>query len=203
MPRTRREDHEGAWQHVMNRGIDRGDIFRSNDDRMIFFDRLAASASRFGLQVHAYCLLSNHFHLLLFSERGHLSDGMRIMAGRFTQRINYRDGRDGPIFRGRFASVPVKSEAHLVRVSRYIHRNPVEAGLVHEPWNWPWSSAGAYLGMLAPPVWLRTDAILEMLKVSLAGIGRFWRPKWMSRRGEAMRLCHGVRPAGSDPGAVL
>lgn len=173
MPRTRREDHEGAWQHVMNRGIDRGDIFRSNDDRMIFFDCLAASASRFGLQVHAYCLLSNHFHLLLFSERGHLSDGMRFMAGRFTQRINYRDGRDGPIFRGRFASVPIKSEAHLVRVSRYIHRNPVEAGLVQEPWNWPWSSAGAYLGMLAPPVWLRTDAILEMFEGQLGGYRAF------------------------------
>jgi hypothetical protein len=83
---------------------------------------------------------------MLFSEKGQLSDGMRFLSARFTQRINYRDNRDGPLFRGRFASVPIKDDAHLVCVSRYIHRNPVEAGLVREPTDWIWSSAGAYLG---------------------------------------------------------
>jgi putative transposase len=172
MPRSRFEDHEGAWQHVMNRGIDRGDVFRNDDDRMIFFDCLAVGASRFDLQVHAYCLLSNHFHLLLFSENGLLSDGMRFLAGRFTQRINYRDGRDGPIFRGRFASVPVKSEAHLVRVSRYIHRNPVEAGLVRQAWECR-GRASAYLGMFTSPAWIRTDAILAMFGDQLGGYRAF------------------------------
>jgi hypothetical protein len=88
---------------------------------------------------------------------------MRLLGGRFTQRINYRDGRDGPIFRGRFTSVTVKSDAHLVQASRYIHRNPVDAGLVAEPWQWPWSSAQAYLGLVRTPAWLHTEAILEML----------------------------------------
>ena len=87
---------------------------------------------------------------------------MRFLSGRFTQRINYRDCRDGPVFRGRFASVIIKSDAHLVRVSRYIHRNPVEAGLAHAPEDWAWSSAGAYLGTKEGPTWLRTDAVLEM-----------------------------------------
>jgi hypothetical protein len=87
---------------------------------------------------------------------------MRLLGGRFTQRINYRDGRDGPIFRGRFASVAIESDAHLARVSRYIHRNPVEAGLVAEPWQWPWSSARAYVGRVRTPAWLHTEAVLEM-----------------------------------------
>jgi REP element-mobilizing transposase RayT len=162
MPRPRREDFEGAWQHVMNRGIDRGLIFRSDSDRGIFLECLAAAASRYALQVHAYCLLGNHFHLLLLSEKGQLSDGMRLLSARFTQRINYRDKRDGPIFRGRFTSLSIKSDDHLVRVSRYIHRNPVDAGLVHEPEDWQWSSAAAYLGVQDGPPWLRTAEILEM-----------------------------------------
>jgi putative transposase len=173
MPRPGREDYEGAWQHVMNRGVDRGAVFRSDDDRAIFLDCLAVTTSRFGLQAHAYCLLDNHFHLLLFSESGRLSDGMRFLTGRFTQRINYRDARDGPLFRGRFASVLVKSDAQLVCVSRYIHRNPVEAGLVREAWDWPWSSARAYVAMAAPPAWLRMDVILHMFKDQRGGYGEF------------------------------
>ena len=163
MPRPPRLDYEGAWQHVMNRGIDRQAVFRSDDDRQVFYDCLAAAMPRYGVQVHAWCLLDNHFHLLLFSESGHLSDAMRFLSGRFTQRINYRDGRDGPIFRGRFTSVPVESDGHLVRASRYIHRNPVEAGLALEPWQWPWSSVQAYLGLTRTPTWLHTEVILDML----------------------------------------
>jgi len=162
MPRSPREDYEGAWQHVMNRGIDRQAIFRSDADRQVFYDCLAAAMPHHGVEVHGWCLLGNHYHLLLMSKRGKLSAAMQALASRFTQRINYRDGRDGPIFRGRFASVPVESDAHLVRASRYIHRNPVEAGMVGMPWQWPWSSAAAYLGLVRPPAWLYTEAILEM-----------------------------------------
>jgi hypothetical protein len=88
---------------------------------------------------------------------------MRFLGGRFTQRINYRDGRDGPIFRGRFTSVAVETDAQLMQTSRYIHRNPVEAGLAAEPWQWGWSSAAAYVGLVGTPAWLHTEAILEML----------------------------------------
>jgi REP element-mobilizing transposase RayT len=95
MPRSPRQDHEGAWQHVMNRGIGRQAVFRSDDDRQIFYDCLAAAMPRYGVEIHAWCLLDNHFHLLLKSASGRLSDAMRFLGGRFTQRINYRDGRDG------------------------------------------------------------------------------------------------------------
>jgi putative transposase len=163
MPRSPRQDYEGAWQHVMNRGIGRQAVFHGDDDRQIFYDCLAAAMPRYGVQVHAWCLLDNHFHLLLLSESGRLSEAMRFLGSRFTQRLNYRDGRDGPIFRGRFLSVAIASDAQLVRTSRYIHRNPVEAGLTAAPWDWPWSSAQAYLGLVRPPEWLHTEAILEML----------------------------------------
>jgi len=168
MPRSPREDHEGAWHHVMNRGIARAAVFRSASDRSIFLESLTAAAERYGLQVHAYCLLDNHFHLLLLSERGLLSDGMRFLTARFTQRINYRDGRDGPIFRGRFRSIMIESDAHLVRVSRYIHRNPIEAALARSPEDWAWSSAAAYLGISEKPKWLETGAILEMFGAARA-----------------------------------
>jgi REP element-mobilizing transposase RayT len=146
----------------MNRGIDRGPIFGSDADRCLFLECLEVAIARCALQLHAYCLMGNHFHLLILSEAGRLSDGMRFLSARYTQRINYRDRRDGPLFRGRFASVLIKSDAHLVRVSRYIHRNPLEAGLVGAPESWPWSSAGAYLGTTKCPTWLRMDAIMEL-----------------------------------------
>jgi REP element-mobilizing transposase RayT len=146
----------------MNRGTGRQPVFRGDDDRRIFCECLAVAMPRYGVQVHAWCLLGNHFHLLLFSESGRLSEAMRLLSGRFTQRINYRDGRDGPLFRGCFTSVIVRSDAHLAQVSRYIHRNPVEAGLVADPSELPWSSARAYLGLIRPPVWLHMEAILDM-----------------------------------------
>jgi putative transposase len=86
MPRSPRQDHEGAWQHVMNRGFDRKAVFRSDDDRQIFYDCLAAAMPRYGVQVHAWCLLDNHFHLLLLSERSRLSDAMRFLARKPTPR---------------------------------------------------------------------------------------------------------------------
>lgn len=206
MPRSRREDHEGAWQHVMNRGIDRGVVFRSDADCWVFLECLGTAMTRYALQVHGYCLMGNHFHLLMFSEKGQLSDGMRFLSGRFTQRINYRDNRDGPLFRGRFASLLIESDAHLVCVSRYIHRNPVEAGLVREPEDWRWSSAAAYLGSVRAPEWLRTNAVLEMFGSEgrreyraflAAGVDDATRESYQSWKLDAE--CQGVRPAGSDP----
>jgi hypothetical protein len=156
------------------------------------------------VQIHAWCLLGNHFHLMLLSESGRLSDAMRFLGSRFTQRINYRDGRDGPIFRGRFTSVAIESDAHLVRASRYIHRNPVEAGLATEPWQWPWSSAPAYVGLVRTPAWLHTEAILEMFGHDAAEVSG------VSRRGDRCRDADELRGLvgcalgwmGSDPAGL-
>jgi len=162
MPRSLRVDYAGAWHHVMNRGADRRDIFEDGADRRIFLDALALAAKRFHLEVHAYCLMSNHFHLLLLSCEGRLSAGMKFISGRFTRLANVRAGRDGPLFRGRYYSVGITSDAHLVEACRYIHLNPVAARMTQSAEAWHWSSARAYIGRGVVPHWLKTEHVLDL-----------------------------------------
>ena len=166
MPRPLRVDYAAAWHHVMNRGSARSDVFHNDQDRQLFIALLAEVAAKCALEVHAYCLMSNHYHLLLRSLDGRLTEGMRHLSSRFTQTINYRRGRDGPLFRGRFLSIGIATDAHLVQASRYIHLNPVTAGLVHRAEDWPWSSASAYIGNMPAPEWLRTNFILDLFNTS-------------------------------------
>jgi REP element-mobilizing transposase RayT len=146
----------------MNRGADHRDIFEHDADCDVFLKALAEAAERSALEVHAYCLMTNHFHLLLRSLEGNLSAGMQFLAGRFTRLINLRVGRDGPLFRGRYTSVLIGSDAQLVQTCRYIHLNPNVAHITPTAESWRWSSAGAYLGIGDVRPWLRTDAILKL-----------------------------------------
>ena len=162
MPRPLRSDFAGAFHHVMNRGVARADIFCADPIRDLFLTVAAEAAHKYALEVHGYCLMTNHYHLLLRSLDGRLTDGMRHLSSCFTQTINYRRGRDGPLFRGRFASVRIGDDAHLVQASRYIHLNPVTAGIAHRAQDWTWSSAAAYVGASAQPRWLTTGFILGL-----------------------------------------
>ena len=144
MPRPPRTDFPGAWHHVMNRGADHRDIFEHDVDCDVFLDALAEAAERSALEVHAYCLMTNHFHLLLRSLEGNLAAGMQFLSGRFTRSINLRVGRDGALFRGRYTSVLVASDAHLVQTCRYIHLNPVVARIT------PSADGRALLPILPP-----------------------------------------------------
>jgi putative transposase len=208
LPRSKRRDYEGAWHHVMNRGLARAAIFGSDEDRLIFLDSLALAGHRFGVEVHAYCLMGNHYHLLVRSRSGRLAQAMQLLSSRYTQRLNYRDGFDGPRFRGRYTSFLVNSDAQLLRVHRYIHLNPVNAGLCLRAEDWRWSSASVYLGLAPPPEWLVTAAVLAMFggedpqrsyrEFLEAGVDgptmkayRFFDQEWWESSG--------VRPAGSDP----
>src|SRR5689334_17750959 len=161
MPRKPRADGEGLWHHAMNRGIDRASIFDEEATRL-FLIELRDSCDQWQVQVHGYCILPNHYHLLLHTPRAGLSRVMQRLSSRFTQEVNRHRGRDGPLFKGRFRSIFIDNEAHLVRASRYIHLNPVEAGLVTAPQDWPWSSAGAYLGLAPRPKWLHVGELLGM-----------------------------------------
>ncbi len=162
MPRPLREDYEGAWHHVMNRGAGRSEVLAAHADKLLFLSCVCEGTQRYGVELHGYCLMSTHYHLLVRSKASRLSDAMRFVSGKFTRVKNGRDDRDGPLFRGRFTSIGIETDAHLIQASRYIHLNPLEAGLVSNAWDWAWSSAAAYLGLAARPDWLTTGVILDM-----------------------------------------
>ena len=167
MPRARRIDFEGAWQHVMNRGAGRMDIFWDARDRGRFLDELADAAERAALEIHAFCLMGNHYHILVRSLRGQLSMGMQQLSSNYTHYANARMSRDGPLFRGRFHCVTIESDAHLIQALRYIHFNPVDAGAAQRPEEWTWSSATAYLDPTTGPPWLKTSFLLSMFGTAL------------------------------------
>lgn len=152
--RAPRLDFAGAWQHVMNRGAGHRTIFASDHDRRSFLALLGQVHERFAIQVHAYCLMDDHYHLLVHTPTANLSLAMRQLGGVHTQRFNHHNGTDGPLFRGRFKSIVIDAENYLLAVSRYIHRNPVEADIVANVGDYQWSSYGAYVGTHPCPPWL-------------------------------------------------
>lgn len=162
MARPLRILFEGAWYHVMNRGLERRAIFRSARDHGRFIDLLAEVSRRFGVEVHAFCLMGNHYHLLVRTPDPNLPEVMRHLDGVYTQKFNRAHGRDGPLLRGRYHGVLVQADRHLLCASRYIHLNPVEAGLVRDPADWTYSSFRAFLDPCDRPNWLRTATLLGM-----------------------------------------
>ncbi len=173
MGRRPRLDAPDTWHHVMNRGARRRDIFTADVDREMFLDLLGTVDRRFGLETHAYCLMDNHYHLLVRSETGRLSDAMQHLGARFTRALNHRLGVDGAVFRGRFHSVLVTDEAHLPQLVRYLHRNPHDAGWRPSLDRYPWSSHGAYVGRAPAPWWLHQQVVLGMFQGDVAGYRAF------------------------------
>jgi putative transposase len=159
MPRPPRLDEPGRFHHVMNRTAARRELFHSDEERQMFLDLIGDMPDRFGLDVHAYCLMGTHYHLLLESKRGELSPAMQRLSSHFTRHLNDRRGTDGPVFRGRFRSVAVEEQSHLVELIRYIHRNPLELGWSRSLERYPWSSHGAHAGVCRGPAWLRRDLV--------------------------------------------
>lgn len=172
MARATRIQAPGLWHHVMNRGIARSGVFADDDDRRGFLELLADVAERWGLRTHAFCLMDNHFHLLIEDTQGNLARGMRHVLGVHTQRFNRRHGRDGALFRGRFRSRLVQHEEYLAELVRYIHMNPVHAGLAGHAGDYPWSSHGLYLHGTAP-AWLATDEVVRLFNDDPEEFDRF------------------------------
>ncbi len=162
MARSPRTDPNWAWHHVMNRGARRQPTFLDDTDRRSFLELLGDIHQRHGVNTHAYCLMGNHHHLLLSCPAGSLSAGMHHLASVYTQRFNRRHGLDGPLYRGRFHSVPIHDDGYLMEVSRYIHRNPLDLDQSIDLARFRWSSYGAYVGRRTPAWWLRRSMILEM-----------------------------------------
>jgi REP element-mobilizing transposase RayT len=161
MPRKPRLDVEGALHHVYDRGNRRQVICEDRFDFQLFLSLVELAARRFEWLVHAYCVLPNHYHLLIETPKAGLSRGMQLVNGRYAQAFNGGRRLDGHLFQGRFGSKLVEDEPHAIWVNRYIARNPVEAGLVENPADWGWSSYGA-LRRGCLPVWVAHDAALRL-----------------------------------------
>ncbi len=159
MSRPLRIEFPGAVYHVTSRGDRREMIYRDDADRALQLEVIAQAMDRFDAQVLAYCLMGNHFHLVLHTRRANLSRLMRHVNGVYTQRFNRRHGLVGHLFQGRFKAILVDRDAHLLALCRYVERNPVAVSMVAEPEDWPWSSCRAHLGQAATPGWLDSDGL--------------------------------------------
>jgi putative transposase len=157
MARPLRIEFDGALYHVTSRGDRREDIFEDDEDRRRFLNLLAEVAERFNWRCHAYCLMTNHYHLIVETPEGNLSRGMRHLNGVYTQASNRRHRRTGHVFQGRFKAILVDRDSYLLELARYVVLNPVRAGMVDEAGAWPWSSYRATVGDSPSPDWLFTD----------------------------------------------
>jgi REP element-mobilizing transposase RayT len=160
MARKPRVYYPGALYHVTLRGNARQAIFFDNRDRTRFYFLLQEGIERFRHRIHAFCLMSNHVHLAIQVADLPLSRIIQNLSFRYTKWINWRQSRSGHLFQGRYKAVLVDADAYLLELTRYIHLNPVRAGMVKEPEDYPWSGHRAYLGREMIP-WLTTDWVLS------------------------------------------
>ena len=161
MARPLRIEFPGAVYHLTSRGNARQPVFADAQDRHAFLDTLAEVVARFGWRCHAYCLMDNHYHLLVETPEANLARGMRQVNGVYTQRFNRRHQQSGHLFQGRYQAILVDRDAYLLELCRYVVLNPVRAGLVRGAGQYPWSSYRVTAGRAIPPTFLTVDWLLD------------------------------------------
>jgi putative transposase len=160
MARPLRLEYDGAVYHITSRGNARKPIYKEDEDRRIFLEVLPRANTRYNWLGHAYCLMNNHYHLILETPDESLSPGMRQLNGVYTQLFNKRHNRVGHIFQGRYKAILIQKESHLLEASRYVVLNPVRAKAVKDPEEWKWSSYRGTAGKEKPHPCLTIDWIL-------------------------------------------
>jgi putative transposase len=163
MSRPLRIQFGGAVYHVINRGAARQPTFLDEQDYQAFLNTLGEAHRLWAIEVVSYCLMRNHYHVCLRTPKGNLSRVMRHVDGLYTQRFNRRHNRDGPLFRGRYKAILVDEDEYLSQVVRYVHLNPVGAGIIKQPEQYRWSSHWQYLQPRRTPEWLHTDEVLDQI----------------------------------------
>lgn len=175
MPRPLRIQYPGAVYHVMNRANGRQAIFEDATDAQRFIALLEEIAAPLDWRCYAYCLMTNHYHLVLETPYPNLSDGMQAFAARYTQAFNRRHERDGHLFRGRFKAILVERESYLIPLIRYVVLNPVLANLVQDPAAWRWSSYRATAGTAKPSPFLDLSWLVGSYAFALPQAQEAWR----------------------------
>jgi len=163
MSRPLRIEYPDAWYHIMNRGRRGEDVFTDQNGYQVFIALLQEAVELWNVRISAFCLMENHYHLLLQTPQGSLSRFMRHLNGVYTQRYNRLHGLDGQLFRGRFKSILVEEDAYLLELVGYIHRNPLRAARVEDLAEYEWSSHPGYISRAKRWDWLHKDFILTLL----------------------------------------
>jgi putative transposase len=167
MARKPRVHYPGALYHAILRGNSGQTIFFDDNDRTRFYLLIQEGVERFGHRIHAFCLMTNHVHLAIQIADISLSRILQNLSFRYTRWVNWRQGKTGHLFQGRYKAVLVDADTYLQELTRYIHLNPVRAGMVRETEKYPWSSYRAYLGLETIP-WLTTDWVLSQFSKRLS-----------------------------------
>jgi len=161
MARPLRIKFEGAWYHVMNRGANRQRIFFNKKHKNAFLNYIAKTIKIYGIEIHAYCLMDNHYHLVIHTPRCNISEAMKYLNSSYARYLNISEKKDGPVFRGRFKAIVVAEDDYLLALSRYIHRNPLTAKIVADLKKYEWSSYPDYLAIRKKPDWLHLVEIIH------------------------------------------
>lgn len=181
MPRTPRLDYPGARHHVMNRTLRKEALFTTDWMCSLFMDAAGDLPHMFGVRIHGFALMPNHYHMLIESPLGNLSAAMQHFGTSLTQNVNRVRKLDGPVFRGRFKNRVVEDDAYWMHLLAYVHLNPVRAFLCKAPEDWMWSSHAKYLGQVTEPDWLTTGEYLEAFG-SVSAIADYVRDVQIKRR---------------------
>jgi REP element-mobilizing transposase RayT len=160
MARPLRIEYSGAFYHITARGNESKPVYKNKQDRERFLSYLESATDRYGAVVHVYCLMDNHYHLFLETPRGNISQIMHHVNGAYTTYFNTKRERSGHLFQGRYKAILVDVDEYAEELSRYIHLNPVRAGIVSDPVDYKWSSFQYYVGGKKVPGWLSREFIL-------------------------------------------
>ena len=161
MARSLRIEYPGAFYHAINRGNANEKIFLNNRDREKFLEYLEVTVDRFSLIVHSYCLMDNHYHLLVETPEANISKAMHWLNVSYAVYFNIKRERSGHLFQGRFKAIIVNADEYLQVLARYIHLNPVRAKLVRKPEDYRWSSYNTLIGKAKEPEWLEKNCLLS------------------------------------------
>jgi REP element-mobilizing transposase RayT len=196
MARPLRIEYPGAVYHITSRGNEKKSIFKDDQERYTFLDILETVNKRYHWMCHAYCLMDNHYHLLIETPDGNLSIGMRYLNGVYTQFFNRQHKRTGHLFQGRYKAILIQKDSHLLAVCRYVVLNPIRGGIVARPEEWKWSSYRATAGRAKRHSCLTTDWVLGQFSVARGtaekeyrqfvrgGIGK--EPIWTEVKGQVI-----------------